>query len=450
MDEKNPEISPTPAPESAGPSAAVPEMAPVPAPEQTPAAEAEAVAAPEPALAAPAPAQSTAPDVSNPFAAHRPAAPAPVPEPTAPYAVGAAAQPAAQPYAQPYGQTAPTSAAAASASGRSAYEQAYGTATGQPSYGAAVPQPYGAAPQQPYGAVPPTPPVPPAPVYGYEPPASGGQKRRWPWFLLGLATGLVIGLGGCVSCVGLTVAGYEGVNDYVYDDYSYDYDDPYHSWPPEGDYYTPEDSKPDGATTMALSYEEVTSLLETEGFEAGAPAADGTCPKGYYTVGPEGAIPAGLYALEGGDLLSHYYVFDGDSATGKGSAYDLDDSVQYLGNYFVELDEGDLIAFEPGVEGAVMKPAPSTSVNPTAPYGNGCYRVGVDIPAGTYTITAAPVDDPEVTDECAAYVMDDLDFDDDSIVDTQYVIPGGKQTVTVVDGQYLELFAATATPALEN
>ena len=46
--------------------------------------------------------------------------------------------------------------------------------------------------------------------------------------------------------------------------------------------------------------------------------------------------------------------------------------------------------------------------------------------------------------------MDDLDFDDDSIVDTQYVIPGGKQTVTVVDGQYLELFAATATPALEN
>lgn len=319
-----------------------------------------------------------------------------------------------------------------------------------PSYGAAAPQPYGAAPQQPYGAVPPTPPVPPAPVYGYEPPASGGQKRRWPWFLLGLATGLVIGLGGCVSCVGLTVAGYEGVNDYVYDDYSYDYDDPYHSWPPEGDYYTPEDSKPDGATTMALSYEEVTSLLETEGFEAGAPAADGTCPKGYYTVGPEGAIPAGLYALEGGDLLSHYYVFDGDSATGKGSAYDLDDSVQYLGNYFVELDEGDLIAFEPGVEGAVMKPAPSTSVNPTAPYGNGCYRVGVDIPAGTYTITAAPVDDPEVTDECAAYVMDDLDFDDDSIVDTQYVIPGGKQTVTVVDGQYLELFAATATPALEN
>ena len=124
--------------------------------------------------------------------------------------------------------------------------------------------------------------------------------------------------------------------------------------------------------------------------------------------------------------------------------------MQYLGNYFVELDEGDLIAFEPGVEGAVMKPAPSTSVNPTAPYGNGCYRVGVDIPAGTYTITAAPVDDPEVTDECAAYVMDDLDFDDDSIVDTQYVIPGGKQTVTVVDGQYLELFAATATPALEN
>ena len=488
MDEKNPEISPAPeaepepvaaAPEAAAPNAAAPEAAPTVAPEPevtTPVAEPAAVTEPEPtaaaapvtaeaeaAPAAPAPAQPAAPDVSNPFAAHRPAAPgpapeavvaasAPAPEPTAPYAVGIPAQPAAQPYAQPYGQAVPTPAVAAPAPGYSAYERAYGAAAGQPSHGAAAPQPYGAVPQQPYGAVPPTPPVPPAPVYGYEPPASGGQKRRWPWFLLGLAVGLVIGLGGCVSCVGLTVAGYESVNDYVYDDYGYDYDydDPYHNWPPEGDYYTPEDSDTDGATTMALSYEEVTSLLETEGFEAGTPAADGTCPKGYYTVGPEGAIPAGLYALEGGDLLSHYYVFDGDSATGKGNAYDLDDSVQYLGNYFVELDEGDLIAFEPGVEGAVMKPAPSTSVNPTVPYGNGCYRVGIDIPAGTYTITAAPVDDPEVTDECAAYVMDDLDFDDDSVVDTQYIIPGGKQTVTVVDGQYLELFAATATPVLEN
>ena len=55
--------------------------------------------------------------------------------------------------------------------------------------------------------------------------------------------------------------------------------------------------------------------------------------------------------------------------------------VQYFGNYFVDLDEGDLIVFDPGDE-ATMYPAPSTSTNPTAPYTNGCYRVGIDIPAG--------------------------------------------------------------------
>ena len=43
--------------------------------------------------------------------------------------------------------------------------------------------------------------------------------------------------------------------------------------------------------------------------------------------------------------------------------------------------------------------------------------------------------------------MKDLDFDDDSITDTKYVIAGGSQTVTVQDGDYLELFAAVATPA---
>ena len=51
------------------------------------------------------------------------------------------------------------------------------------------------------------------------------------------------------------------------------------------------------------------------------------------------------------------------------------------------------------------------------------------------------------TKECGAYVMKDLDFDDDSITESVYVIAGGTQTITVSDGQYLELFATTATPA---
>lgn len=437
------------------------------APEMTGADAAPAV--PESPLAsAPAP---SAPAPQNPFTAHQAAQPQPA---QAPQPAGAAPQDAAaapvQPYAvyepafQPAPQqaaspTAPAAPAAAPAAAQVPPASSASYQAAQP-YQTAYGQAYGAAASyQAAGSVPPAPPAPTAPVYGYEPPAAGGQKRRWPWFLLGLAVGLVVGLGGCVSCVGLTVASYESSLDYVPgegydysydydDDYSYDYENPYHTWPPEDDYEPYSDS--DGATTLALTYNEVTRLLEAEGIQAGTPGADGACPKGYYTVGPNGDIPAGLYYLEGGDAVSHYYVFDGDGDTGKAGAYDLDDSVQYLGNYFAELDEGDLIAFDPAAEGAVMRPAPATSTEPAAPYGNGCYRVGIDIPAGTYEITALPLPEGESTDEVlesAAYVMDDLDFDDDSIVDTQYVIAGGKQTVTVADGQYLELFGAQAAPA---
>ena len=48
--------------------------------------------------------------------------------------------------------------------------------------------------------------------------------------------------------------------------------------------------------------------------------------------------------------------------------------------------------------------------------------------------------------ESAAYVMKDLEFEDDSIVETKYVIAGGSQTITVTDGQYVELFAAVMEP----
>lgn len=121
------------------------------------------------------------------------------------------------------------------------------------------------------------------------------------------------------------------------------------------------------------------------------------------------------------EKLSHYYVFDGDDGR-----YSVDDSVQYFGNYFVDLDEGDLIVFDPGDE-ATMYPAPSTSTDPTAPYTNGCYRVGIDIPAGSYTITAATVGEGETDEDSAAFVMKNLDFDDDSIVDTKYVIPAASR-----------------------
>lgn len=434
-DNKNENVTPEPA-------------SPAPEPAAEPIAP-EAVSAPVPESvpdAAPVPESGVAPAPENPFAAFptpapvAPAAPAPQPSepwaqqpaPAAPYEPYAAAQPIPAPDAAPYG-----------------------------AYGAAAPVPPQAAPQQPaayaapsqpfYGAAgsyggqqPPTPPVPPAPVYGYEPPAAGGQKRRWPWFLLGLAVGLIIGLGGCVSCAGIMAAA--TFDDSYNDDYLYDYDYGYDddsTWPLEDDADILDDSDdPSGR----LSYDEVADILEGEGLAAGTPDAEGACAEGYYTVGPEGDIPAGLYYLQGsGDALSFYYLFDGDS-----DGYELDDGVRYYGNYFAQLDEGDLIAFMPGADGLTMYPAPATSTNPVAPYNNGCYRVGIDIPAGSYTVTALPVPEGDDSGESAAFVMKDLEFNDDSVVDTQYVIAGGKQVVTVTDGQYLELYAATATPVAQG
>ena len=278
--------------------------------------------APQPEAAPAQPMQPTAAAPENPFAAFgasasQPvsapeAAPAAVPPevarpasaataPTQPYYDAAAAQAAQQPYA-PYGQAADAGQPCAP------YAQA---AAQQPTYA-----PYDAAGYGTYGAgnQPPVPPAPAQNIYpGYEPP-NPNQKRRWPWFLLGLAVGLVIGMGGCASCVGImALADYDSSYDSYnsYDDgydYNYDYDfGDTDMWAPEDSYGTDEDASPYGGFTL----DEIASVFEADGVAAGEPGEGDVCAKGFYTVGPQGQIPAGLYYLEGSnEKLSHYYVFD--------------------------------------------------------------------------------------------------------------------------------------------
>ena len=222
---------------------------------------------------------------------------------------------------------------------------------------------------------------------------------------------------------------YDSLNSYDDGyDYNYDYDFATPTCGLRGQLRYRRDARPYGGLPSTRS----PRCFEADGVAAASRARAMFVPRALHPRGgSQGQIPAGLYYLEGSnEKLSHYYVFDGDDGR-----YSLDDSVQYFGNYFVDLDEGDLIVFDPGDE-ATMYPAPSTSTNPTAPYTNGCYRVGIDIPAGSYTITAATVGEGETDEDSAAFVMKNLDFDDDSIVDTRYVIPGGEQTVTVSNGQY--------------
>ncbi|MCI8468755.1 MAG: hypothetical protein HFJ75_04585 [Eggerthellaceae bacterium] len=348
----------------------------------------------------------------------------------------AAPQPAAQPYAVAPGWApgvpVPTAAGA--------------PAPGPASYGYAPPQPpYGTAPAA--GSPPPPYGYPAYPGYAAQPPAPPRPARRWPWVVAGFLLAFILLVGGCASCAvahiitssGSTRSDVTGPHDYAYpygyDDDDLDYDELY-------DLYHGDDV--DDGIDGVYTYGDVMTALN---LMPGDPA-DGAFPRGLYRVGADGELAPGRYHLGGtDDAVGEYYVFeryDGDAS--EGTLYQLDDSVIYFGGYFTDLDEGDLIAFLPP-EGQMMEPASDEPVAAEPPYVNGCYRVGVDIPAGTYEVTVAS-QSAAVTDvESGAFVMRDLAFDEDSIVETRYVIAGGRQRVTVVDGQYLELFAAQAVPA---
>lgn len=315
-----------------------------------------------------------------------------------------------------------------------------------PAYGGPQPQqpqsPYAGAPSPHYASAgqppqpqPPYPVQPPYPAYpaAAQPPQ---KKKVWPWALCGCLLAFVLGIGGCVGCVACGA---------LYFDRSYnDSFDPRYDGPGYGYNHSYENGNPDDYGTSR--YEGLT-LEDIEKAVGDLPSTveDGRCTAGVYQIGPGKDIEPGLYFLEGSsDAEGTYYVFDRDDDTGT---YSLELAVSYFGNYFAQLEAGDAIAFLPGKDELRMYPSKAASFAPAAPYENGLYRVGVDIPAGTYTVTVSADASASASQDSAAFVMKDLDFDSDSITQTKYVIAGGSQTVTVTDGDYLELYAAVATPA---
>lgn len=286
-------------------------------------------------------------------------------------------------------------------------------------------QPYGAAPQPPYAGYPVQPPYPSAP--------EAPKKKAWPWVLTGCLLVFLLGIGGCVGCVSCAMMvadrtdyGYSHPYDYGYgndDDCSYNYPNDSGDWDYPG-YLTYEDIK------------EAAGDLPNN-------CIDGKCTSGVYRVGAGQDIEPGRYFFEGSMNEEGYFsVFDSAGASG---GYDIESAVSYFGNYFADLEEGDLVVFM-GAGDDLMYLAAEADFKAEAPFESGLYRVGTDIPAGTYTVTVHDEAAAVADEDSAAFVMKDLNFDDDSITDTKYVLKGGSQTVTVEDGEWLELFAATATP----
>lgn len=300
------------------------------------------------------------------------------------------------------------------------------------------PQPYGYnQPQQPpYPPYPPYPSQPPYPTPVQQPYSAQAQpkpKKVWPWILAACIVGALLGIGGCVSCAiqvhdGLqevySNSGSEPQNNYSYD-YNYGYDNN-------------SSSSPD-STSNGYTREEIENALG----DLPNKIEDGRCGPGVYEIGLGKDIDPGLYFVEGNaNAEGSFILFDYDEDT---ATYVIDSSVVYFGNYFTELEEDDLIAYTPADDTSLLYPVDQAKFSPSAPYGPGLYRVGTDIPAGTYTITTVKEATANASSEAAGYVMKDLDFDEDSITDTKYVVAGGSQTLTVKDGDYLELYATTAT-----
>lgn len=283
----------------------------------------------------------------------------------------------------------------------------------------ATQQPYYTVPQNPYGA-------PPSPYAAAATPQQ--PKKKWPWVLLACVLAFLLGLGGCVGCATISMVT-DSLHTRSDSIHSYDYDDPYGYDPddmPDSDAY--------GGFTLGDIQDAAGSLPNQ--------VQDGKATAGVYVVGRD--IDAGEYFLQGNPSVeSEFYLFEPE---GSGT-FSLDSAVSYTGNYFAELENGEVIAFMPKIDDALLMPSDDADFQPHQPYQSGLYRVGTDIPAGTYTVTVSPNAPHDASQDYAAYVMDDLNFDDDSITDSVYLLRGSTQTITVKNGDWLELFGTIATPS---
>lgn len=190
-------------------------------------------------------------------------------------------------------------------------------------------------------------------------------------------------------------------------------------------------------------------LLEDHRCVAGS-AVEGAFTAGGYIVGAEGAPAAGTYYLAGQDDET------GDLATyvpaEEEGYYQPSVAVGYLGFTLIQLHEGDAIFFSPAIDQDLMRPLDPAPLGVSAPYENGLYRVGVDIPAGVYTVTQSSLSEAAIADLSAkpqAIVYSSLDFSTDNTVSRED-LPRLEEgpvsvTVTVEDGQFLELFGTVAT-----
>ena len=359
-----------------------------------------------------------APQQPNGFMPPAPVPPAPVPP---------APQPQ-QPYGQqPHGQQPPYNQ---DPYGQQPYpQQPYGQ---QPPYGQPqqpyTQQPYG-QPQPPYGQ----PPIPPAPIPPQPQRSNNGCLVAT---IIVAIVAVVITLGGCVACSVMGAAFLDDTDTAPITE-RLDADDQNISQEDLNadviDFFNI-----DANPTKPLTAQNLEAIQKKfDELDLGSKEAKGSIKPGVYTVGEN--LDAGSYWIYGNDAtLSYYFMLealDTDKAVAD-RTYNVDIINNYYGHNIVDVEAGDVLIV---VNENGMIPLSDMKEKFSEPYLPGVYRVGTDIPAGTYHVN--PYKDDNYY---AVFNMDDWDPEDPTILAMTFD-EEELDTVTLKEGEYVELFNVTLT-----
>lgn len=280
--------------------------------------------------------------------------------------------------------------------------------------------------QVPQGAsTPPAPAAPPAPVH----PA---KKKMGVVVAVAIIAALLVGMGGCAACTAVVSATLDNADDtwHAHGDFDEGYQN--YSAPISEQEFLNRETRTDFGLvgSAALDSAELDAIQSNFFDNAGkAPDANGAYAAGVYRVGTD--IPAGDYWFTGDKAnLSTFYILQPTSA--GATTYDTVHINSYYGHNLMDLREGEVFILD---NDGSMLPLDQMTESFMPPYGSGVYRVGVDIPEGTYQLVVGDGAD----DYSSCTVMADLDFDENSsYLYRNYFIKGDKPgTITLEAGTYV-------------
>lgn len=284
------------------------------------------------------------------------------------------------------------------------------------------------------GFIPPAPAAPPAPI-------RPEKKKTGIIVAIAIIAALLVGMGGCAACAAVLSTTLDDADDawHAHNDFGQEYQN-YGTPTSEQEFLNRETRTDFGLVgSTALDSAELDAVQSSYfGNASKAPDANGNYAAGVYRVGTD--IPAGNYWFTGNkSSLSTFYILQPTSA--GATTYDTVHINSYYGHNLMDLREGEVFILD---NEGTMLPLDQVTKSFTPPYGSGVYRVGIDIPEGTYQLVVGDGAD----DYSSCTVMADLDFDEDSsYLYRNYFIKGDKpDTITLEAGTFVELYNMQMKP----